>query len=233
MLPQIKKVIPRSVKESIKTFERERRLRQAIEEILRVPPGEMPPLDLLARCESAWGNDGFRAVGGYVQEVARRAVTSAGPILEIGSGLTTLLLGLLAGRRGVQTWTLEHLPEYRQQIQAQLDRYGAPRVHNVLAPLRDHGAFSWYAPPDTDAMPTDFRLVIADGPPGDTKGGRYGLLPIMRSRLAPDVVILLDDAERPGEQRVLQQWKAEYQAAYELHPDTQKAWAVVHLAHGS
>ena len=78
------------------------------------------------------------------------------------------------------------------------------------------------------AVPT-----IADGPPGNTKGGRYGLLPIMRSRLAPDVVILLDDAERPGEQRVLQQWKAEYQAAYELHPDTHKAWPVVHLAHGS
>jgi hypothetical protein len=58
-------------------------------------------------------------------------------------------------------------------------------------------------------MPLEFRLVICDGPPGATAGGRYGLLPVLGERLAAEATILLDDSDREGEAEVLQRWMAE------------------------
>jgi hypothetical protein len=226
MKSYIKKLVPRSAKESIKALERERKMRRAIRQINRLKEGEILSRELLAMCAAGWGDDGFRAVGGYLEEVVQSAVAAEGAILEIGSGLTTLLLGLLAGRRGLQVWTLEHLPEFHHRIQTRLKRYRIPNVHPILAPLYDYGEFSWYASPELELMPHDFRLVIADGPPNSTKGGRYGLLPVMRSHFASEVVILLDDAERVSEQTVLNQWQAQYNLSYDLRRQGERAWAV-------
>lgn len=226
MKSYIKKLVPRAAKESIKALDRERKMRRAIGQINRLKEGEIFPRELLALCAAGWGDDGFRAVGGYLEEVVQRAIASEGPILEIGSGLTTLLLGLLAARRGLQVWTLEHLPEFHRRIQARLKRYSIANVHPILAPLHDYGEFSWYASPELEIMPHDFRLVIADAPPDSTKGGRYGLLPVMRSHFASGAVILLDDAERVSEQTVLDQWQAQYNLSYDLCRQGEKAWAV-------
>jgi predicted O-methyltransferase YrrM len=230
MITHIKKLVPRSLKESIKALDRERKMRQAVGHINKLKEGEIPSPELLAMCKAGWGDDGFHAVGGYLETVVQRAATSEGPILEIGSGLTTLLMGLLAGRRGVEVWTLEHLPEFHHHIQAKLKRYHIPNVHPILAPLSDYGEFAWYASPEFESMPHNFPLVIADGPPESTKGGRYGLLPVMRSHLAPGAVILLDDAERVSEQAVLNQWQAQYNLSYDLQRQGEKAWAICTLS---
>jgi hypothetical protein len=58
-------------------------------------------------------------------------------------------------------------------------------------------------------MPDRFGLVVCDGPPSQTLGGRYGLAPVMKDRLGPGCVILLDDASREGEQEVVQRWAKE------------------------
>jgi hypothetical protein len=224
----IKKLIPSSVKEAVKGLERERRMRAAVDGLRRLPEGEAPADALLSEFESAWGADGFRAVGGFLGEVTRRAALTRGPILEAGSGLTTLLLGLLAGRRGVGVYTLEHLPEFHAQTRKKLERHSIPNVNLTLAPLRDYGEFGWYSPPLED-FPRDIRLVIADGPPGDTKGGRFGLMPVMRPHMAEDVTILLDDAERPDEQECLRRWREEYGVRWEMDSKGGKAWAVCTL----
>jgi hypothetical protein len=102
-------------------------------------------------------------------------------------------------------------------------------VHPILAPLSDYGEFAWYGSPELESMPNNFSLVIADGPPENTKGGRYGLLPVMHAQLAPGAVILLDDAERVSEQTVLNQWQAQYNFSYDLRWLGEKAWAVCAL----
>lgn len=58
-------------------------------------------------------------------------------------------------------------------------------------------------------LPARFSLVLCDGPPGNTPGGRYGLLPVLGHRLSPSVVILLDDAGRPDERAIADRWTAE------------------------
>ena len=75
-------------------------------------------------------------------------------------------------------------------------------------------------------MPRDFALVVADGPPGDVKGGRFGLLPLLREHFAPGAVVLLDDAERPKERDVLAKWASEFGLAYRTQARGEKEWAI-------
>lgn len=225
MVALVKKILPNSFKDRIKRINSERRLDAAIRRLRSVPESETPPPDILTELGRAWGDDGFRAVGGYLEEVAHWATATPGPVLEIGSGLTTLILGVLAGRRNLPVWTLEHHPEYFRQTGAKLRRCGLTNVHLIFAPLRDYGEFCWYDPP-LDELPREFSLVVADGPPGDVKGGRFGLLPVLRSHLTPQVVILLDDAERARERAVLQKWGSEFGLAHQSHSREEKAWAV-------
>jgi hypothetical protein len=120
---------------------------------------------------------------------------------------------------------LEHHPDYFGNTESRLKRYNLTNVHLTLAPLRDYGDFCWYDPPLAE-LPRDFGLIVADGPPGDVKGGRFGLLPVLRSCFASGAVVLLDDAERPKEKAVLQKWTNEYGLSHELHMREGKAWAV-------
>jgi hypothetical protein len=225
MVAIIKKVLPRSFKNKIKNINRERQLSTAMKRLRAAAENGTPEPEVLAELGRAWGEDGYRAVGGYLEEVARFATEARGPVLEIGSGLTTLILGALVGRRGIPVWTLEHHPEFFGQTEETLKTLGLTNVHLALSPLRDYGEFCWYDPP-LDALPRDFSLIVADGPPGDVKGGRFGLLPILRSHFAPGVVVLLDDAERPREKAVLEKWESEYGLSQQLHSRNGKAWAI-------
>lgn len=218
--------VPFIIKTRIRRFLQDRKMKAVIKRMLRLPPDQLPKREEIESLATAWGEDGFRAAGGFLEEVAHRAITTKGPILEIGSGLTTILLGILAIRRGVEVWTLEHSKEYFDQTSEYLHRLGIPKGNFVLAPLTDHGDFEWYAPPDQETMPRNFRLIIADGPPGNTKGGRYGLLPVMRSHIDHDGVILLDDAERPKEQTCLADWSSTFDIEHEILTRDSKSWAV-------
>lgn len=225
MLPLVKKVIPGSVKDKLKSINRDRRLDAAMNQLAAVPANEVPGEDVLTELAEAWGEDGYRAGSGYLEEVARWATRAQGPVLEIGSGLTTLILGSIVGRRGLPVWTLEHHPDYFGNTEAKLNRYDLANVHLTLAPLRDYGDFCWYDPPRAE-LPREFSLIVADGPPGDVKGGRFGLLPVLRSHFASGAVVLLDDAERPKEKAVLQQWASEYGLSHQSHTRDGKAWAI-------
>src|SRR5215813_12885207 len=86
----------------------------------------------LPALREAWGNTGFVASLAYLSAVLDYGQNSEGPILECGSGLTTLLLTLLAGPR---VWSLEHMVEWRRQVQGRLWLAGA-RGHVLFAPLR-------------------------------------------------------------------------------------------------
>lgn len=162
-----------------------------------------------------WGNEQWSALGEYLSASLRRALEAAGPTLECGSGLSTLLVGAIAARRGNTHWALEHIPEWGSRVQGMLDRYGIRSVVLSVSPLKDYGEYCWYQPP-LGAMPAEFSLVLCDGPPASTRGGRYGLVPVMRERLHAGCVILLDDAARQAESAVGRRWAAELAGALHL-----------------
>jgi predicted O-methyltransferase YrrM len=162
----------------------------------------------------AWGNEEWSAEPEYLQAVAAAALSERGPVLECGSGLTTLVLGAVAKKTGSSVWTLEHEPRWAERARSAVARFRLP-VRLCVTPLRNFGSFWWYDV-DVSVMPS-FGLVICDGPPSSTKGGRYGLLPVVGQRLGPGCRILLDDADREGEREVLHRWTTEGNLRCEVH----------------
>lgn len=172
-----------------------------------------------------WGN-AWSVREELITELWYRAWHTRGPVLECGSGLSTLLLGVAAERRGYDVYSLEHDGSWHARVMAAVDRFQLHRVKVICAPLVMHSGYAWYDAPGN--FPSEFTLVLCDGPPAATMGGRYGLLPELRPALAPDCVILLDDAAREGEMEVLKRWAEEHRATHQIS-GAEKPFAVVEL----
>jgi len=225
-LGSLKQFVPAPLKRAANEFRAQMKLRRAIEHIVHLPLGVVPTTEMLIELQDGWANDGFAARIDLLHEVAQRAATTNGPILECGSGMTTLLMGLLAGRRGVKTYSLEHIEEWRGRVLEAIEHFEIPNVEILPAPIRDYDGFSWYDVPLAD-LPKNFDLVICDGPPGETLGGRYGLMPVVGDRLQTGAVVLLDDTERTGELEVLQRWMNEGSFDVTMHESDNGSFAVL------
>jgi predicted O-methyltransferase YrrM len=148
-------------------------------------------------------------------------------IVEFGSGVSTVLLARLLCQRwprgGFRLAAVEHDARWARWVTGQLDREGiGSDVVVVHAPLTPHPhaerGLSWY---DDDTVTAGLHsalrgdpidLLLVDGPPAYTAGhglARYPALPVLLDRLVPGATVVLDDAERPGEQEVLRRWERE------------------------
>jgi len=188
-------------------WRKEERLTRAVSAVRACPAGQPVPRRVLRKLLRAWGNPGYAAGLRYLEQIARLMRETEGVVLECGSGVTTLLAGLLAEKYGRHVWTLEHHPDWCGTIRRQLARRGIRTVKVCHAPLTGYGDYEWYRIPEIP-LPADFGLVICDGPPGRTQGGRYGMLPQMQARLRPDCRILMDDTHRRKERAVMDRWAA-------------------------
>jgi hypothetical protein len=192
----LRRFLPAYIKKPIKAAIRRRQIDSAIREMERFGRAE---IERLAR---VWANEGFAADLEYLGALVNLARSTSGEILECGSGLTTIILGKL--RKPVTT--LENHPEWYQELRTVLERHQLHTVRLHHVPFRHHTGFDWYDAP----MPEiPFSLVVCDGQPSSTHGGRYGLLPIMHSYLRGST-ILLDDSDRRGEQQALERWTKEF-----------------------
>lgn len=163
---------------------------------------------LLTDLVYGWGNMGWSSFQDYSRAIVEQALKSTGPVLECGSGLSTILLGIIGQERNFQVYSLEHHPAWAAHVHKRLLNLGIKSVTVFETPLKEYGNYDWYDVsklPQLDSLQL-IQLVICDGPPHDTKGGRYGLLPIMKKYLAKGVIILLDDYGREEEQRIVNDW---------------------------
>jgi len=204
----VRKLFPKWIKRPLKRALLRRQLRAVIEKMRKLSDGQVPSRQLLSELITAWSNEGYSANLDYLEEVANQAISAKGPILECGSGVTTILIGILSAQRKTEVWSLEHFPEWRKRVVDVLAHNNIKGVQVCSSPLIEYGEFVWYDPPFAK-IPKEFSLVVCDGPPGATKGGRYGLLPVMGSRLPTGSIILLDDAGRPAEMEMINRWQSE------------------------
>ena len=163
--------------------------------------------------EGAMTPAGLAAVANEVVLAGRRS------IVELGSGVSTVVLARLARRLGGRIVAVEHSPGWVGWVREALDRDGLGDVVTVVeAPLAQHplsleGA-PWY---DAEVLERELpaegiELLLVDGPPGYGEGmelSRHPALPELSGRLAEGAVVVLDDAGRPGERRILDAWEAE------------------------
>jgi hypothetical protein len=209
----VKAVLPTRVRTSLRAYHRAFIFRHATRQFLKDPEAcTQPDNPVLTRLIYGWGNASWSALNEYLAACIGHALTADGPILECGSGLSTLLVGAVAKRRGLRHWALEHTPAWATKVQSYLDMYKIDSVSLCTSPLKEYGDFCWYDAP-VESIADGLALVICDGPPGDTRGGRYGLGAIMRDRLKPGCVILLDDAGREQERAVASRWATELGAS--------------------
>lgn len=206
----------RFLRERRRRLDRKRVFSQAMRQVAKVSVAVDLPMSTIEALIYGWGNESMSAREEFIQGLWHSAWEASGPILECGSGLSTLLLGHVAQKTGNKVWSLEDASLWARKVRSALKRYRIDSVEVCSAALRSYGTFTWYEPPK-DLIPRDFSLVICDGPHSrTTPGGRYGLIPAMKSHLRPGCVILLDDAQRVGEQEVLDHWARELHVAYEL-----------------
>jgi hypothetical protein len=180
---------------------------RAMRRFLRDVPDASKPFDqhLLTELVHGWGNS-WSAQHEFLSACLQHVRETDGPVLECGSGLSTVLLGAVAQARGIRVYSLEHEPKWATRVQKYLRKYRINSVTMCVAPIRSYGDFDWYSLPSLQTIPPRLALVVCDGPPGGTRGGRYGLVPVILDKLREDCVILLDDGARDEERSIASRW---------------------------
>jgi len=193
-------------REEARGRDRAETLRAAIQTVRALDHGTVPGVELLEQLREGWENPVWAAELGYMKEVARHAVSAERPILECGTGVTTLLIALLAGSRGVPIYCLEHDKDEAASVRQVIDELGIGGVEVLHAPVISYGDFHWYNAP-LYLLPDQFDVVICNGPPErSTRGGRHGLMPVMGGRFDRGTKILVDDAATPTSAKMLDHW---------------------------
>ena len=110
-----------------------------------------------------------------------------GPILEIGSGLTTILRAAAAPEQTV--WGIEHGPAWAERLKSMAYSAGTTNIALCTQPIRD----GWYDLSDIE-LPAQFALALVDGPPRNL-GSRTPFYERLADRCE---TIIADDADDPG-----------------------------------
>jgi len=157
-------------------------------------------------------------------------------IFEFGSGLSTLFLSRLlhgvAELSGSTLMSIDHSQRYLGETRRSLGAdHHAVLLHVPLAVTEYAGrVFTTYHPDYTRKVEPGVRFdfVLIDGPPA-YRYGREAPLYHLAPLLAPDALILLDDANREPEQEALHNWKTTWSDGFavELFPDLKKGLAVL------
>ncbi len=169
--------------------------------------------------DSRWTLDRsvLRLLWALVHEICPRHV------MEFGSGLSTRVLANAAKAAGAETSisSVDHDPEFGAEAARRFEEQGGGgRVALQIAPLVVRAYGGELVPAyDIDKArlacsdPVDLGLI--DGPP-EPLGGRAGTLYQIMQYARPGTLVLLDDADRPGEQAALNQWQDALGAAIEV-----------------
>lgn len=213
------KAAPYQVRSLFNARQRESVFRQAFTEFLCDPGAcSYPGNAVLTGLIHGWGNEAWSAREEFLAACISRALTTDGPILECGSGLSTLLIAAIAKKQGRGHWVLEHKPSWAEKVRSYLEKYDLDAMICVK-PLKDYGDYYWYDAP-LERMPAGFSLAVCDGPPRRTKGGRYGLVPVMKDSFQAGCLILLDDGYRREEFEIAKRWAVELNASFTVQGTT-------------
>lgn len=152
--------------------------------------------------EAGWSNTRWAAQCSLLIACYKAAKKNAGNILELGSGISSIVMGLACEGVG-DVYCLEHDAAWASKLINACEKYGITNVHVNVCSLEDYQSGRWYKIP---SLPEHFSLVFNDGPPR-VLANRSVLYEAMGERLngAP---ILVDDAEDENELQALKDWSA-------------------------
>jgi predicted O-methyltransferase YrrM len=151
-------------------------------------------------------------------------------VVELGSGLSTLILGYaLEGWNG-HLWSIEHEADYARRTRAAVVQHELDEHVTVLhAPLEpwDPAGRPWYGRGWLGDLPP-IDLLVVDGPPGTLcPMSRYPALPVLAPHLAPGAVIVVDDAAREDERAMVRRWLDDHPAVTATDVETEQGAVVL------
>jgi len=203
---RVQDIIPVSIRKSLLTIHQSYIWPNALQEYKNeINANRIPSEKLIKKLVYAWGNQGFSAQINYIQTCIDKTLKSEGLIFECGSGLSTILLGLIAKKQNRKMISFEHIDFWAKRIQKELDKNQMDNNIIYSRELKDYGSYAWY---NIDGIKCEtIGLCICDAPPADTKGGRRGFLYLFKDCLLPASIILVDDTIREDEQKMIQEWE--------------------------
>jgi hypothetical protein len=222
---------------------RSRVFRQTIKKILR-DPDILRNEKILSDLSYGWGNRDYAASIEYLKDCIEYTTRSKLPILECGSGLTTIIAGIIAQQSGNSIWSLEHTYLWFKKTQRYLKKFGIKSVKLYYCPPLSYDAFSWietvrlyrYPPLDhgtffwydfpANSMPDKFSLVICDGHAGGNMGGQYCVFPIMKQRFTSGCVILFDIAKRENEEVYMSHWAQALNMTFKIRGENSRHFLI-------
>lgn len=131
-------------------------------------------------------------------------------ILECGSGRSTVVLAEAVSDWGGKVITLEHDAGFYRETRAlvaarELTAWADVRLA-PLEPQQDGLAPDWYASHAWHDV-QGIGMLLVDGPPGGTsRFARHPAVPLLRERLLPGCLVVLDDVNREPEQAIWRDW---------------------------
>lgn len=137
-------------------------------------------------------------------------------IVECGSGTSSVWIAHALRSIGKgRLISLDQSPEFAAKTQAELNRLGLQdwvevRVGELREVELSGTVFNWY---DTAVLEgiDQVDVLIVDGPPGSTQPlARYPALPLVAHVLSNEACIIVDDATRKDEQKMMARWRREY-----------------------
>lgn len=142
---------------------------------------------------------------------------TSGDVLDIGSGISTIIAGYAVEKRGNgKVISLEHDEPYYKKAEALIKLHGLERYIEIhYCPIVKHElngeSWLWYDISKIKGSLGNVQVISVDGPPGNLqKLSRYPALPLLHDSLAKDKTILLDDGVRVDEQQIAERWKNEF-----------------------
>jgi len=197
-----------------KTY-RDHCFKKTMKKILSDPQYFLNDHETLAELSYGWGNEGYSANIEYLQECIQYTTQSKLPILECGSGLSTIVVGLMAKKHGNTVWSLEHMKPWYIQVKQTLEKYNIDSVKLIYGPVVEYGDYDWYNAP-LDSMPSKYSLVICDGPADTKKRAKHSIFPIMKDRFETGCIILYDDAGKVKTEDDIPGWVSKLNMSYEI-----------------
>jgi len=157
---------------------------------------------LIADALQEWGNIPYSGDADVYATIIQMAREANGPILESGTGLSTLLMATANPNHLVTSY--DNDIEWYQRTKTLLEGFGVTNVDLKCAPLKDHGTFAWY---DADLGDSRYAMFFCDGPPRYNKGQRMGSqLWIPRAEK-----VVFHDADDAYVKAILDRWCSPYQ----------------------
>jgi predicted O-methyltransferase YrrM len=193
-------------KYGVEAQEKEAKLDNAVR---RLRNGETA-IELFDDLIAAWNNP-WSATSEFLQTIYKCALNAKGPVLECGSGISTLVLAIASEKTGNRLISMEHEKGWMVDCEKILERFSLNKAPTELtySPLIADAKGSWYLPPEVGEL----ALVICDGP--QRKHGREGLYRIMGG-LMQNAIVIADDFDDENEIKHMAEWSQANDRRFEV-----------------